>query len=366
MNETLGDALAELLARLLGGLQALDTASRHLDPQRVATIGTHLAAGAGELARALERIEPLEWPTERRDDGLTMLQAARATQRAMLTFAERSGDPRALFELYRALRSRHRAHELLFPLRTELRPLSDFFSASKDDAEQQQLFSAAAEERGIGHVENESQQRGGFSIFNPFPRDHRGPHPLVVALHGGSGHGRDALWWWVAAARTKGAVVVAPTSLDRTWSLMSPATDGANLLTIVEATRRRLPIDAERILLTGMSDGGTFSYLLGLQEASPFTHLAPISGVLPPLTPQQQKNARGRRIRLVHGALDWMFPVDTARTAAAELTALGADLEYCEVDDLSHTYPTEQNPELLDWLCGRTESGAATRDPESD
>ena len=30
-------------------------------------------------------------------------------------------------------------------------------------------------------------------------------------------------------------------------------------------------------LLTGMSDGGTFTYVSGLDEASPFTHLAPVA-----------------------------------------------------------------------------------------
>lgn len=358
MHETLGDALAELLARLLGGLKALDAAARLLDPQRVASLGSHLVTSASELTRALERIEPMEWPDERRRDGETLLEAARVTRSSMLAFVERSGDARALFELYRALRARHRAYELLFPLRSELRPLSNFFSTARDDsdddadsdAELSRLFASAADERGLGHVENEARQRGGFSLYNPYPAEHSGPLPLVVALHGGSGHGRDALWWWVAAARTKGAVVVAPTSLDRTWSLMSPKIDGANLLTIVETMRRRLPIDPDRILLTGMSDGGTFSYLVGLQEGSPFTHLAPISGVLPPLEQAQREAARDRRIRLIHGALDWMFPIDTARAAADELHSLGANVQFIEIEDLSHTYPTEQNVPLLDWL----------------
>ena len=34
--------------------------------------------------------------------------------------------------------------------------------------------------------------------------------PLVVALHGGSGHGRNFLWSWLVAARSKNAILVAP------------------------------------------------------------------------------------------------------------------------------------------------------------
>ena len=42
-------------------------------------------------------------------------------------------------------------------------------------------------------------------------------------------------------------------------------------------------LDRERVLLTGLSDGATMSLLVGLGEDAPFTHLAPISGVLHPL-----------------------------------------------------------------------------------
>ena len=37
------------------------------------------------------------------------------------------------------------------------------------------------------------------------------------------------------------------------------------------------------MLLTGMSDGGTFCYVSGLERASPFTHLAPVAATFHPL-----------------------------------------------------------------------------------
>jgi phospholipase/carboxylesterase len=59
---------------------------------------------------------------------------------------------------------------------------------------------------------------------------------------------------------------------------------------------------------------------------------------------------RGLPIHLVHGARDWMFPVELARQARAALTAAGAEMTYREIDDLSHAYPREINAELLAWL----------------
>jgi phospholipase/carboxylesterase len=47
-----------------------------------------------------------------------------------------------------------------------------------------------------------------------------------------------------------------------------------------------------------------------------------------------------------------MFPVEMARQADEALTAVGARVNYREIDDLSHTYPREVNAEMLNWLKG--------------
>jgi len=106
------------------------------------------------------------------------------------------------------------------------------------------------------------------------------------------------------------------------------------------------------VLLTGMSDGATYALLCGLADGMPFTHLAPACGALHPLLLAGGgiARARDRPIYLIHGALDWMFPVNTARFARQLLQDAGARLVYREIDDLSHTYPREENARILDWL----------------
>jgi phospholipase/carboxylesterase len=47
-----------------------------------------------------------------------------------------------------------------------------------------------------------------------------------------------------------------------------------------------------------------------------------------------------------------MFPVYTARMAQEALASAGARLVYRELPDLSHTYPRDENPRILDWLMG--------------
>jgi len=62
------------------------------------------------------------------------------------------------------------------------------------------------------------------------------------------------------------------------------------------------------------------------------------------------ERARGRRIYLAHGALDWMFPVGLAQGACDTLREAGAEVTYREIADLSHTYPREENDRILRWF----------------
>jgi phospholipase/carboxylesterase len=177
---------------------------------------------------------------------------------------------------------------------------------------------------------------------------------MVMALHGGSGNGRAFLWSWLRDARSRGVILVAPTATGRTWALMGDDTDTPNLGRILDLVRTRCNVDPDRLLLTGMSDGGTFCYVTGLEGASPFTHLAPIAAAFHPLMAgiADADRLQGLPIYLVHGRLDWMFPVELARQARQALSLAGAAVTYRELDDLSHTYPREINAAMLDWLLG--------------
>ena len=82
------------------------------------------------------------------------------------------------------------------------------------------------------------------------------PLPLIMALHGGSGHGADFLWSWIKTARSFGALLVSPTAIGRTWSLMGEDVDNENLDKIVGYVGERWPVDTGKMLLTGMSEAG--------------------------------------------------------------------------------------------------------------
>jgi phospholipase/carboxylesterase len=241
-----------------------------------------------------------------------------------------------------------------------LPPVSSFFldPGLREDAGLQARFTEPANENtGILHNNNEPGSRGGFSLYVPEYYTPDRAWPLVMALHGGSGNGRGFLWSWLRDARSFGAILVAPTATGNasnksTWALMGEDTDTANLNRILDAVCSRWNVDPSRLLLTGMSDGGTFCYVTGLESASPFTHLAPVAATFHPLMAEMAdaERLRGLPVYLVHGRLDWMFPVQVARQTRDALTAAGADVTYREIDDLSHCYPREMNAPILNWL----------------
>jgi phospholipase/carboxylesterase len=312
------------------------------------------------VARPLRDLQAVTWPEEFqfvRDRLADVASQTLDIVAAFLHAARSSTDP---IDLYRALRRVARVQEALYPLTPVFEAVSRWFlepARRGDDALVERLRVAALREddlrTGVLHADNEGERRGGFSLYVPETCDGRSPLPLIVALHGGHGHGRDFLWTWLRDARSRGALLIAPTSRARTWSIMGAAdVDAEGVRQMVEFAAARYPVDRSRVLLTGMSDGATYALLCGLAEGMPFTHLAPACGALHPLLLAGDgiERARGRPIYLTHGALDWMFPVNTARLARDVLSGAGAQLVYREIADLSHTYPREENPRILDWL----------------
>jgi phospholipase/carboxylesterase len=334
---------ATAIARLLDTLDALGFIARHLHPPRFEALMTTLGDRDAALREALAKVA---WPDRIRGP---VTRAAEATLRACEQLRAAAGSPDPRRQAYRALRQLSRALEALYPLAGLMPTVSRFFLTSDDLTVGPPRPDTPT---GVIHFANETTERGGYSLYVPEDHDPAHAYPLVMALHGGSGHGRLFLWSWLREVRGRGIILAAPTAIGDTWSLMEPQLDSANLAHILEGISQRWPLDRARLLLTGMSDGGTFTLLSGLDDSSPFTHLAPVAASFHPLllAMADPRRLAGLPVYLVHGALDWMFPVSVARTARRALTSAGANVTYREIDDLSHAYPREEGTAILDWL----------------
>jgi phospholipase/carboxylesterase len=355
MSEAVVDDIVAVLPPLLQSLEALSFVARHLNPPDFGRVMQ--AAGTPDENLQAARAQLGDWPDDFADVRAALEKASDAALAAFAGLRAVQHGQGDLVSVFRALRYAPRAQEALYPLAQKFPPVSDFFldlSLRDDETLKARLVQSATGDTGVMHDHNEPGSRGGFSLYVPEYYTPDRAWPLVVAMHGGNGNGRNFLWSWLRDARSFGAILIAPTATGPTWALMGEDADTPNLSRILESVRSRWNVDPTRMLLTGMSDGGTFCYVTGLDAASPFTHLAPIASTFHPLMAEMadRDRLRGLPIFLVHGRLDWMFPVQVARHTREALSAAGADVTYREIDDLSHTYPREMNTEMLQWLNG--------------
>jgi phospholipase/carboxylesterase len=348
------EAVGALGPPLLQTLDALEQAARHLHPPLLQGLRRALAPLAPALEDGL-RAFAAGGAGDAAQGALRALgEAGQLAQQALTLFLDATPGPQATMRVLASLRAHALAQAALYPLHAALPPVNRYFLEPA-------LWPRAAEldpdppplgRVGIHAARNEPAQRGGFTFYAPEWLPAGAPRPLVVALHGGAGHGATFLWTWLREARSRGFFLLAATSRGDTWSLHGADADAEALDGMIAFVSRRWPVDPARILVTGLSDGATYSLLYGLRASAPCSAIAPVSGVLHPVNfaNGNMQRARGRRIHWVHGRLDWLFPVGLARAAAEELERAGAELVYREIEDLSHTYPREANASILQWF----------------
>ena len=347
-------ALAAAGTPLLKSLAAFEAVQRRLHPPQIGSLKEALEPHRSALADGLAVLDAATPPEPLADFHDRLLPAGGKVAEALEMFLADVPADQAIMQVLGSMRRYTDALEMLYGLH-RFPPIGRFFVESplRDKLDALDPDPPDGVTVGLHNTGGDDpHERGGFCLYVPETYDGTRELPLVVALHGGSGNGRGFLWTWLREARGRGFILLSPTSRGPTWSLAGPDIDAEALLSMVAFVRERWRIDSRSMLLTGLSDGATYSLMFGLGERSPFTALAPLSGVVHPANQAlgNMQRARGRRIYLVHGALDWMFPVETARWGAEELEKAGADIVYREIDDLSHTYAREENARILEWL----------------
>ena len=118
------------------------------------------------------------------------------------------------------------------------------------------------------------------------------------------------------------------------------------------AVRERYPIDPERVVLLGFSQGGAMAYEWALSEPESVAGLVALSTWLPePLAsavgkkPEQQELP----VLVLHGTQDAMVSVDMARASRERLRDFGVRLMYRELE-MGHEVSREALELIVSWL----------------
>ncbi|THJ22102.1 MAG: hypothetical protein CAF45_010555 [Nitrospira sp. CG24E] len=174
---------------------------------------------------------------------------------------------------------------------------------------------------------------------------------LVVCLHGAGFSGEAYLERWQARLG-EDYVLACPTVPMGAWY-----TRGAEdlVLATIRSVQRRYRIDPDRIFLTGMSNGGIGTWVIGMHDAPLFAGIAPMASGLDNVLMPFLANLRSTPIYIIHGAKDEVMPVELSRTITKELIRLGYPFVYREHDREhpmagGHYFPKEELLELVNWF----------------
>jgi hypothetical protein len=131
------------------------------------------------------------------------------------------------------------------------------------------------------------------------------------------------------------------------------------VLSTLETVTRHYHVDRNRIYLTGMSNGGIGTYLIGLNHPDLFAALIPMAAALDEELFPLLDNARNIPVYIIHGSQDEVMPVSIARDISTYLRNAGYPVIYREHDRVhplagGHFFPREELPPLLQWLPGQT------------
>jgi phospholipase/carboxylesterase len=205
-----------------------------------------------------------------------------------------------------------------------------------------------------GFIQRErNDDRSEYTLYIPEDYSPDKPLPLIVALHGGYGHGSEYVWTWLRPARSRGYAILAPKSLGDTWDMTVPSYDTRSVTRMLDEVKREYSIDSSRVYLTGLSDGGIFTYILGLEQSQLFRGLSPVAGALHLVVDQMLREGRGKDTPLfvIHGVHDFIFPVTFTRQTNNLLKQIGYDVKYEELPDWGHAFTYSINERLvLPWF----------------
>jgi predicted peptidase len=209
-----------------------------------------------------------------------------------------------------------------------------------------------------------------YSVYVPRDYDAGRVWPLILFLHGSGESGADgvrpmilgigsAIQWDVARWP---AIVLFPQkpNEDAEWEQYE-----AQVMALVDRARSLYAIDPARIYLTGLSQGGHGTWVLGARHASLWAALVPICGYaaahrndigLPqPYTGEARDLATlvaPLPIWAFHGEVDDVVPVEETRALVAAVRAAGGQPKITTLPGVGHGAwdPAYRDPELAKWL----------------
>ena len=344
------DRLTTLQHEVLEILRTFEFLQENLLPGKLAENQGQLVAVVGDRFRRFETsFAPLTPPEPTAQVHQQLCDAIRDLNQAFDFFMSKPGAEWTLAFLHSRSAFCRGLHQL-YDLREQLPIVAAHFLLDGAKAPVPNASNGAP----TGFIQRKrNDDRSDYTLYIPEDYSPDRKLPLIVALHGGYGQGAEYVWTWLRPARSRGYAILAPKSFDVTWDMSMPSIDSRSVLQMLNEVTREYAIDPARIYLTGLSDGGIFTYILGLDQSHLFRGLALVAGALHPIVDPMLRQGRGKDtpIFVVHGAHDFIFPVAFTRQTCKLLKDIGYNLTYEELPEWGHAFPYSINERMvLPWF----------------
>ncbi len=192
-----------------------------------------------------------------------------------------------------------------------------------------------------------------YLLVKPEGYDPEKSYPLIIFLHGKGEEGDDLSRVKIHGPYNKVAelgldvLIAAPQAPAEQWW------DVDALGALVAHLQETLPVDPDRVYLTGLSMGGRGTWALLAHRPDLFAAAAPICGWG---VPRKAPEIKHIPIWVFHGAKDGVVNVGQSRAMVAALKEAGGDIQYTEYPEAGHDSWTEtyNNPKLYEWMLAQS------------
>jgi phospholipase/carboxylesterase len=171
-------------------------------------------------------------------------------------------------------------------------------------------------------------------------------YPLIISLHGAGEKGDRMVRYWKEAAAKRNMFLVCPNSTVYAWD----QENAINILHCIDKVIKDFSVNQEKILLSGISAGGTLTYALGLAGKGEFPYLNPMSTMLQEQFLAQLKPENHAKIYITHGANDENVSPEYGEQAAKKLSEKGLDVTFVLRPNDGHEVPEGEQEAILNWF----------------
>ncbi len=187
-------------------------------------------------------------------------------------------------------------------------------------------------------------------IYAPPGYDAAAPPPLIIALHGRGSVAKEIADAWKQAAANAGAILVAPRAVHGVMSGGARWGTVEQTELIIDKALQNVAdsykYDADRVILTGFSQGGFMTFNLAVRSPERYRGAIPAAGRYEPrlVDVKSLSPSTSPRFYIMVGDADGVL--ETNRAAANDLQAAGVAVELAVFPGVGHSFPDDHVKEL--------------------